>query len=289
MQGTTWVNAPLFADPNQTVQVGKRTYYLYYDGSQLSTVAWQQYGAMYWVHNTLTDAVGNGELLAIAEQTTPISGVVSVGGASHGKKGGKASPNLRAVAVPLLTTPTSKLSTVETVGSIGGVVALAALPLLLFGVVRRRRQLRRLRAELRDLDDRQAYLLAATAATRDSWAEIVGPRPPRPPVYPPPGAPRRRPPGPPVHPRPEHSRSVPPVYPPAGVAARPPVAAPPPVAARPLVAAGTPASGDWGQSDHPSDHPRADPPTHPRADPPADSPDQTPPPATAAARRRIRV
>ena len=69
VQGTTWVNAPLFADPNQTIHVGKRTYYLYYDGSQLATVAWHEYGAMYWVHNTLTDTVGNGELLAIAEQT----------------------------------------------------------------------------------------------------------------------------------------------------------------------------------------------------------------------------
>ncbi|MGB8878898.1 MAG: LCP family protein, partial [Solirubrobacteraceae bacterium] len=121
VQGTTWVNAPLFADPNQTVHVGRRTYFLYYDGPQLSTVAWSEYGAMYWVHNTLTDAVDNGELLAIAEQTTPISGVVSTGVAAHGKKGGKATPNLHAVAVPTLTTPTSKLSTIETVGSIGGV------------------------------------------------------------------------------------------------------------------------------------------------------------------------
>ena len=254
VQGTTWVNAPLFADPNQTVHVGKRTYFLYYDGSQLSTVAWSEYGAMYWVHNTLTDAVDNGELLAIAEQTTPISGVVSTGGAAHGKKGGKATPNLRAVAVPTLTTPTSKLSTIETVGSIGGVVALAALPLLLFGVLRRRRQLRRLRAELRELDDRQAYLLAAAAATRDSWAEIVGPPPARPRVYPPPGVAARPPARRPVYPPPG-----PPVYPPPGVAARPPVAAPtrPPAGA----AAGTPAGPAAG----------------------------TPPPATAAARRRIRV
>ena len=69
VQGTTWTNAPLFADPNQTIRVGKRTYDLYYDGTQLATVAWHEYGAWYWVHNTLTDALGNGELLAIAEQT----------------------------------------------------------------------------------------------------------------------------------------------------------------------------------------------------------------------------
>jgi polyisoprenyl-teichoic acid--peptidoglycan teichoic acid transferase len=270
VQGTTWVNAPLFADPNQTVHVGKRTYFLYYDGSQLSTVAWSEYGAMYWVHNTLTDAVGNGELLAIAEQTTPINGVVSTGGAAHGKKGGKAKTNLRAVAVPTLTTPTSKLSTIETVGSIGGVVALAALPLLLLGVVRRRRQLRRVRAELRELEDRQAYLLAAAAATRDSWAEIVGPPPARPRVYPPPGVAARPPARRPVYPPPgvaARPPAAPPVYPPPG----PPVYPPPGVAARPPVGAptGPPASAPAGT--------------------PAGPAAGTPPPATAAARRRIRV
>jgi polyisoprenyl-teichoic acid--peptidoglycan teichoic acid transferase len=222
VQGTTWVNAPLFADPNQTVHVGKRTYFLYYDGSQLSTVAWSEYGAMYWVHNTLTDAVDNGELLAIAEQTTPISGVVSTGGAAHGKKGGKARPNLRAVAVPTLVTPTSKLSTIETVGSVGGVVALAALPLLLFGVVRRRRQLRRVRAELRELEDRQAYLLAAAAATRDSWAEIVGPPPAAPPAYPPPGV---------AAPPPVAAPTQPPAGAAAGTPAGPAAGTPPPATA----------------------------------------------------------
>jgi polyisoprenyl-teichoic acid--peptidoglycan teichoic acid transferase len=185
VQGTTWTDAPLFSDPNQTVKVGSRTYDLYYDGSNLSTVAWREYGAVYWVHNTLTDAVGNGELMAIAEQTDPITPVTVPGAAKRTAKGAKGAPSLRAVSVPTVTTPTERLTTVETVGSIGGVVALAALPVLLFGLVRRRRQLRRLRAELRELDDRQAYLLAATESTRASWTEIVGPNPPR---RPPPGA-----------------------------------------------------------------------------------------------------
>ena len=33
VQGTTWTDAPLFANPNQTLHVGKRTYDLYYDGT----------------------------------------------------------------------------------------------------------------------------------------------------------------------------------------------------------------------------------------------------------------
>ena len=77
VQGTTWTGAPLFANPNQTIRVGARSYGLYYAGSHLEAIAWQEYGAVYWVHNTLTDAVGNGELLAIAEQTAPIGAIRS--------------------------------------------------------------------------------------------------------------------------------------------------------------------------------------------------------------------
>jgi hypothetical protein len=213
----------LFADPNQTVRVGNRTYELFYDGTNLSTVAWREYGAVYWVHNTLTDAVGNGELLAIAEQTNPIAGVVSPGGAAHAGKHGKTTPNLGAVPVPTLTTPAQRFTTVETIGSIGGVVALVSLPLLLLGLVHRRRQLRRLRAELRELDDRQAYLLAAAEATRESWAELAGPRPP-------PARPQRpQRPTPPARPTPPVP--VPHVGPPAGVAAPPPTPMPPPATA----------------------------------------------------------
>ena len=38
-------------------------------------VAWCEHRAVYWVHNTLLDSVGNGELLAIAEQTQPVTAV----------------------------------------------------------------------------------------------------------------------------------------------------------------------------------------------------------------------
>ena len=72
VQGTTWTGAPLVAHPTQTIRVGRRSYELFYDGGHLATIAWHQFGAIYWVHNTLTDAMNNGELLAIAEQTEPV-------------------------------------------------------------------------------------------------------------------------------------------------------------------------------------------------------------------------
>jgi hypothetical protein len=99
------------------------------------------------LHNTLTDSVENGELLAIAEQTRP-TGVpgtpgAPVGGARNGRRG-----RVAGVAVPKRITPGPKVTTVETIGAIGGLATLLAAPLLCFGLFRRRRRLTALRAEL---------------------------------------------------------------------------------------------------------------------------------------------
>ena len=69
MRGTTWTRAPILSDPNQSVTVGGRQYELFYSGAHLDVIAWKGDGAAYWIHNTLTDSIGNRELLAIAEQT----------------------------------------------------------------------------------------------------------------------------------------------------------------------------------------------------------------------------
>ena len=77
VQGMDWNDPPIFNDPDQTVTVGHRTYFLYYDGSRLEMVAWHEDGASYWVRNTLTDDVGNDEMLAIAAQTQPVTAYVA--------------------------------------------------------------------------------------------------------------------------------------------------------------------------------------------------------------------
>ena len=77
VQGMTWTTAPQFTSPDQTLHVGGRTYSLYYEGSNLKMVAWHEHGAVYWIRNSLTDTIGNGELLAIAQQTYPVGGHVS--------------------------------------------------------------------------------------------------------------------------------------------------------------------------------------------------------------------
>ncbi|HUA47150.1 MAG TPA: LCP family protein [Solirubrobacteraceae bacterium] len=155
VQGTTWTDAPLFANPNQTLQVGKRTYELFYDGSQLQTVAWREYGAVYWVHNTLTDAIGAGELLGIAEQTVPIGPISSA--PKH--------VILKAFSVPPPPAPKVKTPVLQTVGSIAGLLTLLGVPLLGFMILRQRRLTRRVRLQLQTNLAREASLTAAMATS----------------------------------------------------------------------------------------------------------------------------
>jgi hypothetical protein len=94
---------------------------------------------VYWVRNSLTDSVGNGELLAIAEQTQPFTAVHS----TH-----RVPVILRAVGVPTRTAATKPISTRLMVGGLAGLVTLLALPLLGFLAVRRIMDLRRARPDM---------------------------------------------------------------------------------------------------------------------------------------------
>jgi len=166
VQGTTWTTAPALDNPDQTIQVGSRTYYLDYEGQHLVTVAWFEHGAAYWVRNSLTDALGNGELLAIAEQTAPATARV-------GRQLG-----LGAAVVPqrIVTQPEYNLK--NTLGSLGGLVALLALPLLAIPFFHRRRELGKLRAQLAATLHFEAELRAAApgagpAIAQSGWSPPV--------------------------------------------------------------------------------------------------------------------
>src|SRR5947209_2736966 len=100
-------------------------------------VAWYENRAVYWVRNTLTDSLGNGELLAIAEQTQPFTAV-------HSTR--RVPVILRAVGVPIRAAAAAKpVSTRLMIGGAAGLVTLLALPLLGFLGVRRIIDLRRAR------------------------------------------------------------------------------------------------------------------------------------------------
>ena len=140
VQGTTWTGAPLFDNPDQTVSVGGRTYDLYYQGEHIETVAWHEHGAVYWVHNTLLDSVGNGELLGIAEQTATVSAAAA----------GSARPpvTLGAAAVPVRSSASHGSTLIPTLGALGGLLTLCLVPLLAVPLIKRRRELVEIRAQL---------------------------------------------------------------------------------------------------------------------------------------------
>ncbi|HET9720323.1 MAG TPA: LCP family protein [Solirubrobacteraceae bacterium] len=154
VQGTTWTSAPLFAHPDQTLRAGGRTYLLFYVGSHLETIAWRQYGAIYWVHNTLSHSLGNGEMLAIAEQTTPVGRVRSA----------PIHVVLKAFSVPRHETLAPPTSTVQSAGRLLGLIAVLLLPVGMFAVLVNRRRLRVLRDHVNSTVGRAALLESRVAA-----------------------------------------------------------------------------------------------------------------------------
>jgi LCP family protein required for cell wall assembly len=178
VQGTTWSRAPLFANPEQTIRVGRRTYDLYYDGSHLETIAWREYGAVYWVHNTLTDAVGNGELLAIAEQTAPVGAV----------RRSPAHVVLKAFAVPTYLPPAAKTPLLQSVGRVGGLVTLVLFPLALLAVLSNWRRVRRMRDQVHATVAQATVLETRMAAVAAGFGPMVAQGPTGHATHPAPGA-----------------------------------------------------------------------------------------------------
>ena len=66
IQATSWTDAPLLDGPTVTRTIRGREYRLFFNGSHLHVVAFEADGAVYWVTNTLLDALSNETMLAIA-------------------------------------------------------------------------------------------------------------------------------------------------------------------------------------------------------------------------------
>ena len=66
VQGMTWKAPPILDNPDRTVRHGNRKLRLYYDGQHLRLVAWRTKKGVYWVSNTLTQSIGNAQMLEIA-------------------------------------------------------------------------------------------------------------------------------------------------------------------------------------------------------------------------------
>jgi LCP family protein required for cell wall assembly len=71
VQGTTWLQPPILANPTQTRTVAGKTLLEYSQGGKLSLVAWRTPQAVYWVSNTLANNIPNSQMVAMAASLTP--------------------------------------------------------------------------------------------------------------------------------------------------------------------------------------------------------------------------
>ncbi len=142
VQGSNWTDSPLLSDRSQTVQIGSRTYSLYYAGEQIRTIAWHEYGAAYWIQNTLTNGISPREMLAIAAQTLP---VISPAHAPAPTAAVTPSPSSLELPPRASSTASSTTSKLEAALGLLGLLAVACLTLF---VLWRQRELMRLREQV---------------------------------------------------------------------------------------------------------------------------------------------
>ena len=72
VQGMSWKNPPILAKPTGKQTINGRRFLLFTDGGRLRLVAWRTRRAVYWISNTLTLALTNDQMLAIAASTQPV-------------------------------------------------------------------------------------------------------------------------------------------------------------------------------------------------------------------------
>jgi len=74
IQQTGWEEPPILDEPTLERTIAGREYKLFFSGAKLHIVAFEQDGAVYWVVNTLRNALSNETMLAIAKGLKPLSG-----------------------------------------------------------------------------------------------------------------------------------------------------------------------------------------------------------------------
>jgi len=70
VQGTTWPTPPILQGPHDVIKRHGRNLGVYKDGSKIHLVSWRHDDAVYWVKNTLSNALSNAQMLEIASTLT---------------------------------------------------------------------------------------------------------------------------------------------------------------------------------------------------------------------------
>jgi LCP family protein required for cell wall assembly len=66
VQGMTWKAPPILDDADRTIERRGKKLRLYYDGRRVRLVAWKTRRGVYWVSNTLTQSIGENQMIEIA-------------------------------------------------------------------------------------------------------------------------------------------------------------------------------------------------------------------------------
>jgi hypothetical protein len=74
VSGTNWGDPPILNNPSETREIDGRDYMLFYDRDRLRLVGWKTSKGSYWVSNTLTGALNEDEMLAVATSTREFDG-----------------------------------------------------------------------------------------------------------------------------------------------------------------------------------------------------------------------
>jgi len=70
IQGTTWLKPPIFNGTSSEENVNGKLLQIFKNGAHVSLVAYRTPQGSYWVSNTLADAIGNSQMIAIAASLT---------------------------------------------------------------------------------------------------------------------------------------------------------------------------------------------------------------------------
>jgi LCP family protein required for cell wall assembly len=72
IQQTSWTDAPILSSPTLTRTIRGREYKLFFSGTKLHMIAFEQNGGVYWVVNTLLNRLSNETMIAIAKGLRPL-------------------------------------------------------------------------------------------------------------------------------------------------------------------------------------------------------------------------
>ena len=63
---TRWGSPPVLAQPSETIRLQGEDVQLFYESGRLRTVAWRTGGTRGWITNTLSNALSDRQLIALA-------------------------------------------------------------------------------------------------------------------------------------------------------------------------------------------------------------------------------